>query len=858
MGFLTILLNLLQTLASVISLFFRPRHNQDESPFLVVPIDELMSNLPSPLNVIPKRIGRRLQEDVEPGIHIFLGTSGVGKTREAAEFANRLSNVSGAKFVYLAKGYIGSTAPLPKQKDIKRVIVMIDDYDWGLESTASHSFLEREAIYREALINLRNLYYQLKTRLDIHAFVVTINQHRLPVCASDINNILPECESTELPSITPEEFSDFILSASKSLGVSVSNGALKLLVELCDGRFDSVATFLSSFDKGFAIQETDTKKFSDNLKSIWLLFKDKLSDEQIQVYEKIKILKDFKLTPRVEYVKELLQLDCQYLKAKEIQRIITSIWPIINSRVLIYDGQFGPPKQTLDLAKQIIFTVLRSGRLRYSDRYAFQEEIKAFASMLTELPPTKIHLRMLRKICKWYPRGRYFAYLLALAYASNGEHSRGILTLYRILKQYDVREMLFGKWIGIKLHLLLADLFICIDKNSKRHWTRYKYIEKEFKLAISLADMEFSDLEIKDYGIPQNLNGTPILNIDEVRQAFDNAHKELGYDIPATLTVDRKYLRAMTHHEYAEYLLGEMHREYDSLHHEEIVTNLIHDFGEAYLNCARACLGIGDTQRALLFVEQASDLSPKYMDSVTYEYWVSMIKWQAFQDLGNITLAHNFFKRGYELSQKEPLCNDLGLKVNLEHYKCDSNAWKFAEQFASLRQKEFGAKLIYSIPSLNIKLCFPNDWKIDKENYSGDTFIASFAPMAHWDETAQCPCDANVAVLYSARQNEMALDVETLGKQFLKSMSLGGKTESILLDEPKTFDEITFCSWNFKIAGSWPKEGILIMFALPTCRMQIYAMCQSCGKHVFGTILTSVVEAFTQNLLHNPNWKLKE
>jgi tetratricopeptide (TPR) repeat protein len=857
MWLLNIFFTLLQALASAIQLFeyFRPRRIQGESPFVVVPIDELMSNLPSPLNVIPERIERGLQEDVKPGIHIFLGTSGVGKTREAAEFANRLSNVSGAKVVYLAKGYIGSMAPLPKQKDVKRVIVMIDDYDWRFESAASESFLEREAAYREALVNLRSLYDRLKTQLDLHAFIVTINQHRLPVCSSDINKILPECKLTEIPLVTPEEFSDFILAAATSLDVQVSDEVLKLLVELCNGRFDSVATFLSSFNKGYKIQKTEIKKFSDNLKSIWLLFKDQLSDEQKNVYNKIKILKDFKLTPHVEYVTELLQLDCQYLKEKEVRRVITSIWPIKNSQALVYDGQFGPPEQTLDLAKLVISTVLNSARLRYNDRYAFQEETKIFASMLTEFPPTKIHLQMLRKLCKWYPRDRYFAYLLALAYKSHGKYIRGILAIYRILNQRDIREIVFGKWIGIKLHLLLADLYQCIDdKKSKKYWERHKYIEKEFKLAASLADPDFPDFSIKDYGEPIQIKGTPDSNVN-IKQLFDNEHKELGFDIPPMISIDKKHLCAMVHDKYAKYLFGEFHREYDAIKHEEIVIKLIPEYGGTYLNCAQACLRIGDTKRALTYAEQAGLLSSP-LNPVFYEYMVAHIKFAAFYDFGDIPNARKWLNKCIELVDKKPLCDNLELKKPLEYHKSNPNAWEEAKQFA-LRQKEFGQKLIYSIPSLNIELCFPGDWKIDNEHFLGDFLNVTFAPTATWDETAQCPYDASVNVIYSRLQGKTAGCVEALRTQMLTSKQFG-KIESILAEGPKTISEITFCIWNFKIAGSWPKEGILITFISPTCEILIHAMYQTCGKHIFEPVLTSVVETFTQNLLHNPNWKLKK
>ena len=60
------------------------------------------------------------------------------------------------------------------------------------------------------------------------------------------------------------------------------------------------------------------------------------------------------------------------MKEKEVRRAIASVWSIKNSQALIYDGQFGLPKQTLELGKKVISAVLKSAQLRYSDRYRFQ------------------------------------------------------------------------------------------------------------------------------------------------------------------------------------------------------------------------------------------------------------------------------------------------------------------------------------------------------------------------------------------------------------------------------------------------------------------------------------------------------
>lgn len=847
---------LISFVLSLIRLFcpnFRKKNiSSGNSPFVVIPIEELPSNLPTPLRVKPSYVEREFQKDIKPGMQIFLGSSGVGKTRESIEYIQKLSSITGAKFVYLVKGHIDATAPLPDHKDVEKVIVMIDGYDWGIEDAASNSFLERQAANKEALVNLNKLYNGLKSKLDLHALVVTINQHRLPVNSNDIEAILPECELLELPPVTHQEFREFITAIASTLELIISDENLESIVKLCDGRFDTIAIFLSSFDKGTEIQPSDVQKYSDNLLTIWSLFKEKLSDEQKSTYENMKMLKDFKLPPRIKYIQKLLDYDHIYMKEKEIRQLVSSTWSINNSQAIVYDGQFGPPEYSLELSKKIIHAVLKSASLRHGSRYSFQEETKALGSVLTQFSPSKLQTKMLCKLRKWYPQDRYFAYLLALAYSRQEKWFRGILTIYRVFNQFDAREILIGKWIQIKLHLLLADLYQFADKDSKRHWKRHKYIEKEFKLALLSADDNFPNLSFKDYGEPYRLDGTPVT--EEEKRFLENSNKELGLDIPPAISVDSKYLRAMVHYKYSEYLLDEIHREHDSLKHAEVVTKLLPEFGEAYLNCAEACLGIGNTQRALAFAEQADGLLPEYLNSIIYDSTVSWVKWQAYRDLGNITLAQKSLDRYYELSQHEPLCHDSKLKKQLDFHKSSSETWKLAEEFASIRQKEFSDNLTYNIPSLGIHLNLPSTWKIDREEYLGDVVSVLFAPTATWNDTEQCPNDASVSVLYSTRH--LALSAEDFGMMLLGGPMFEGQTVT-MIEGPTDYKTTTICHWNFKVDASWAKEGIVVAFASPTYRIHIFAMCQLCGKDIFWPTLTSTVESFTQNLLNDSTWKLK-
>jgi hypothetical protein len=179
--------------------FFRKKKWPSESPFVVVPLEGLSGKLSSPLRVVPGKIDRGFQSQVRPGVHLFLGTAGVGKTREAADFVENLSRISGAKTVLLAKGYVGPTAPLPARSDVRRIIVFIDDYDLGFPPAMAASFEDRQAGYAEAIANIGKLYRRIKSSVDLHALIITVNTYRLPVMCEEcgIRLLWPQLESIQ-------------------------------------------------------------------------------------------------------------------------------------------------------------------------------------------------------------------------------------------------------------------------------------------------------------------------------------------------------------------------------------------------------------------------------------------------------------------------------------------------------------------------------------------------------------------------------------------------------------------------------------------------------------------------------------
>jgi hypothetical protein len=98
----------LRTVAAFRNIFRKKEiHAQSqETPFVIIPIKDVTSKIPSPLKVLPKRIDRTFQVKAEPGAYLLLGGAGVGKTREAIDLVERISKLSGSSTVFLANGYI--------------------------------------------------------------------------------------------------------------------------------------------------------------------------------------------------------------------------------------------------------------------------------------------------------------------------------------------------------------------------------------------------------------------------------------------------------------------------------------------------------------------------------------------------------------------------------------------------------------------------------------------------------------------------------------------------------------------------------------------------------------------------------
>ncbi len=848
---LTIALNGLRAIASIRSIFRKKEiHAQPlETPFVIVPIKDIANKIPSPLKVIPKRIDRTFQVKAEPGVYLLLGGAGVGKTREAIDLIERIATLSGANTVFLASGYVDASAPLPPRTDVRRVVVVIDDYDYGYAPAGALSFDERQVGYAHAIENLKKFYLKTKGLIDLHALVVTVNTHRLPISVSDVTESLPECSVTSVPAVTPVEFREFITAAGNVLALQISDEAMDFLVQNCDGRFDTVATFLANFDRNSSVQKSDAQKYVSVREVAWTLFRSKLSNEQQAVYDQVRNLKSFRLPARIEYITVLLRLKKHKRSLFEIQSIVESTWPVINGKAIVYDGQIGSFKSD-DLNPTLVARAILDSRvLRVKDRYSFQEEAKTFGLLWTQLRSQKEQIAFFKRMAKWYPYDRYFAYLLAESQTGRGHYFRAIITLYRILNRLDVRIIYSGKWVEIQCHLLLAQLYQKIWAKKIRNWKLQEKVEREFKMALGLTE------------IPADLDPNAFVTVyssspsqDAVKK-WESDHKELGFQIPPEVSLDAKRLQGMVHHRYATYLINQHHREYDVLKHEEIASELIPKFGDAALYCAIACNQVGDNQRALNFIDQARRLGPAIFDGPEFEFMLLYTAGNALGGLGDVNQAKENLQHCLEMARQGKNPDDAARVLKLEGALRDENHWKSVATLRALRRKVFAPNLKYEIRDPNFLFAFPPQWKIDHEAAGevagGFGIQAAFSSHVTWEDHSKGPIDASASVLCSNLPEEMSLDAQSLGLSYVQGFPkvFQAAVECHTDETLTTVDKRVLWNTRFTAKQLWPKQGIIIIAALPTHRVRLMLLYEKNGAHILRQPVETLARDFIDQAL---------
>lgn len=845
------ILNLLYVVSSVATLisFFRPGRLEGGSPFEVIQLGEIYSRLSSPLQFTPPKIHRQSREAVSPGLAILAGTNGVGKSREAADMATELGKISGASYVYFARGYVEPSAPLPSVAEVRRVIVIIDDYDWGFQSAASNSFVERHAAQYQVAIQLKALWERISKICDIHAMFVTVNSHRLPVSEKVLGAFLPQSRIHNLQAVSVEECRTFTISVAQMLGLTIEPEVLDILLSSSDGRFDSLAVFLRTLPKGTKITKAQAESFARVRNTVWKLFKNQLASEQMWVYEQAELLRDFGLPCHLDYLKAIAKDSCVDTRITRIEEIGSSIWAVANGEFLIYDGQFAPPRRERESAKRLMSCVLSMRSRRRGQRYLFQEEMKTLCMHLACGTPSLNSIRFLKRLAKWYPRDMFFAYNLARAYAERGGFYRAIFALYRVFKRQDIRGLFSGKWIEVQAHLFLTDLYQEIGMHKRPTWESHVKLEHEFRYCALLADLETPDVGADGYEFigPSDAE-------KHSRESFRNDLRELGYQVPPSLTIDSRMLRAIVHHKYGRYLLNQVHREHDAIRHEEIVTQLMPDLGEAFLNCATACLQLGDAMRALEYLDKAEEIGPQQMHETTFRYMVSRERWRCYQDIGQISQAQHWFLRCVELAESEHLQEDRQLRESLLSVDSNPEYWEFYERLARTREKKYTEVLSYRVPSLRFQLNFPPDWKVDKEWMSGEDeielFVVVFSSQVAWDYHSRCPRDASIDILYTKRSQDTGHSLEEFGTSIMKQMNtvFRGRVSWWCAPNQDLLSHPNSLRWDFHIKERSPKVGFAVVCELAEARVAFKVMCQTCARSGFWPLFERVSRDFLQGI----------
>jgi tetratricopeptide (TPR) repeat protein len=840
--------NIIRAGASVVSALSRFRKNEkpSEPPFVVVPIQQLASQLPSPLKVIPTKVNRPFRSKDDAGLYLLLGGAGVGKTREAADLAERIAALTGTTTVYLARGYVDASVPLPARSDIRRITVVLDDYDYGFAHAAASSFAERQAGYARALFNLGKLFARLKSSIDLHACIVTVNTHRLPITSSDITEILPECSCISISAVNPEEFREFVNSTAKALKLQISEDAFEILVQNCDGRFDTIATFLSTLNSGSAIGKADVEKYAEIRFAAWKLFRARLSNQQQIVYDQVQILKHFKLRPRIQLVEALVKARGQNIIRSDVQRIAETIWLVSDGEVIVYDGQIGPLESSdLDPAP-VANAILASGSLRFKYRYAFQEEAKSFGYFWVKTHAQQEQIAFFKRMRKWYPRDRYFAYLYAVSHATQGHNFRAVYALYRVLNSVDIRVVYSGKWVEVQCHLLLAELYQKKREREARDWQFQRRIEREFELAIGLCDIGIPDFRPSDFELVYS--SRPKVEADK---ELESEHKELGFEIPSGATLDSQRLSGMVHHRYASFLVSQVHREFDVLKHEAIASKLIPGFGDAPLYCAMACNQIGDSRKALEFIEQARRVEPAYFTPAEFQFMLSHTAANALAGLGDVAEARRLLQECIVMTRSGKHPDDPSRLITLEHQLAHSGYWQNISTLMTLRTKSFSPNLQYDIHNLNLSLKFPPEWKIDKEIADGDasrfSLTAVFSSQIKWDVRGQAPLDGSITLSCSNLESEMSLKADSLALRSFEKQKNG--TIEWHFDEKFTsLDKNVMTIVRIIVKQAWPKQGILVAVALPNCRVQLLLLWEKSGTRVLKLPLEAIAKDFVEQV----------
>ncbi|MDZ4186688.1 MAG: hypothetical protein U1D25_01085 [Hydrogenophaga sp.] len=821
------------------------------SPFEVIELNKLSSaGLLRPMDFEIQKLQSVVRKPTSDRFQIICGGPGVGKTRHAIECIELIAKEYRADIIYVARRYVDEFSAIPKKGSIRKVIVVIDDYDQGYAPSTGNDFMERYSAGGASIANLIALKTKLCKELEVLGMVVTINNHRLPLDGAIAR--LSECDFSivDLDELNQTEFSNALSELSSNFNIEMDESIIQTIRSGFDGRLDTLSAFVHEF-KGQKVSSENAENFLSKNGIIWEAYRESLSMQQRDVYDIARLLWNSKLNPKIEYFFEMA-----LMPRSLVESIIKSNWPIHNGVVILYDSQFRG-SAIGDLELDLVVTAILRGfkSLAKFDRQGFQNDLKCLGQILIERKQLHQALRLLRCAISMFPKDRYFAYLNADAHKQLGGRLHiflAILSLYRIFRNRKDFWLIFasGKWIEVRARVLLAEIYQDpLIFNEKNFDVRTK-IQREYSFALTMVENASKDADIGSYrklkmdasGVPlEDRDGGYVYDESEINsKEMHHYLSELGLIRSDTSRFDYDGLQAFVYHSMAKYASRCTNSEHLTLKYESLVAQIVPEFGEALLSCADACLSMGNEREAIRYLDMTENCGPKYQPEEVFRLRVAITRSLAYADLGTSDESLIRFN-----SIKIQAANASIIQIELD------KRWDQAKQLNELRDKNFSTSLLYYVKRIKFRIEVPAGWKVSNEFCKLDHdeyFFAGLSSPTEWSPQSRQPGDASVSISYQAYpQYAPRTSVAQYVNDFFENIKAKDPADWFSLSEVKCANGRYF-SYGFSTKSVWPKSGCLQIMDHDQARVVFITMCQKNVSVQFAELFDRLRKHFSASL----------
>jgi len=415
--------------------------------------------------------------------------------------------------------------------------------------------------------------------------------------------------------------------------------------------------------------------------------------------------------------------------------------------------------------------------------------------------------------------------------------------LWGALRDWDPMLFFSGKWILIHLHLLLSEVYLNwgLFPSQDLH-DAHEYIEREFKLAASLADLAMPDVGAEGFKVV-------FLNDRDGRDPKKDLKRyllELGIDTPIHSEQEWRKLRGMVHHRYSQFLLRQTSRELDALEQEMLALEATPDLGEALIDCAGICERIGDSRRALHFLERAERAKPAYLTQAQYKCMIYLHRARNYLDVRDEDKALHWY------GEAKRACGGGDGKMDLLARRLEENApscssWARSLRLAGLRSKEFetgGIVFVERISGMRFRLS--PDWKIAGEFCSEEDpphyFTALFGSQIKWDEDSKSPWNASIFLEFCRVPEKMAAGPQSHARELIQTFESQEKFSWRPIHCRLLPKGLQATSYSFDQSHAAAKCGELHVLRTSTVMLSIHVMCLRSSAHIFLPILTQFLD----------------